>query len=558
MQRDRENRARLKLKSSHHVRRLYPKRDWLEFCKRLNRSNTDEKNFSWFGKDNTRATLAYIALVKGKVRGLASFEAEFEYPISVFAGSNGSGKSTLLALAACAFHNKTSGFIPPLRSKTYYTFSDFFFQSVDETPVDGVKIDYGIRYNKWYQKKPGLRYQSRYKSKGGRWNDYSTRVKRNVIYFGVQRVVPHFERSASKSYRSRFKPGNLPDETRKRITEIASRIIGKAYQDFNNLHHSKYSLPMARSAGITYSGFNMGAGESAIFEILIALFCSGEGSLLVIDEIELGLHESAQKRMIEELKILCKDLKCQIICSTHSYAVLNSLPPEARFFIESVGASTLLTSGISADFACGKMGKADAEELDIFVEDECAAVILQEILSLETRKRCRIKPIGSQSAVLRQLASRFVEGIDDCMCVLDGDQSMKLAKGLNIVVTATEASSQEEKDAVKEWATDRVFFLPGDTWPENWLLDEAIDVFTDDLPIHGMNLPAMWGLKNKDELLNLLEDAKIQGSHKEFFELSKAVKLDLQCVRQDVCRLVATERREKFSNLISTVEDMLP
>ena len=43
MQRDRENRARLKLKSSHHVRRLYPKRNWLEFCKRLECKNYKSK-----------------------------------------------------------------------------------------------------------------------------------------------------------------------------------------------------------------------------------------------------------------------------------------------------------------------------------------------------------------------------------------------------------------------------------------------------------------------------------------------------------------------------------
>ena len=40
----------------------------------------------------------------------------------------------------------------------------------------------------------------------------------------------------------------------------------------------------------------MGAGENAIFTILIELFSAGEGALLVIDEIELGLHEEAHVR----------------------------------------------------------------------------------------------------------------------------------------------------------------------------------------------------------------------------------------------------------------------
>ncbi|UWQ31351.1 ATP-binding protein [Leisingera sp. M527] len=521
-------------------------------------SNIDRNNFSWFKKDNSRATLASIELVKGNVRGLGLFKAEFDYPITAFAGSNGSGKSTMLALAACAFHNTRKGFKPPLRSKPYYTFSDFFVQSADETPVDGVKIRYGIRHDHWNRREPGLGHQSRSKRKGGRWNDYYSRVNRNVIYFGVQRVVPHFERSVSKSYRSRFKPGNLPEETRKKIAKIAGKIVGKAYVDFDSYHHSKYSLPIVNSAGISYSGFNMGAGESAVFEILTALFRAGAGTLVIIDEIELGLHEKAQLRMIEELKKLCKELKCQIICSTHSYAVLNSLPPNARFFIETIGASTVLTKGISADFACGKMGKADAEELDIFVEDENAGSILQQVLPLEVRKRCRIKPIGSHSAVLRQLASRSMEGVDNCMCVLDGDQSGELAGGLKSVVNATEASTQEDKDAVKSWAEKRVSFLPGDTWPEKWLLSEAVDFLENDLLGDPSKTAIMWGLENDDQVLELLKAALLADKHDEFFELAEAVELDPERVRQDVCRLVTMAKPEIFSDLIATIKGKLP
>ena len=69
----------------------------------------------------------------------------------------------------------------------------------------------------------------------------------------------------------------------------------------------------------------MGAGENAVFSLLIELFSAGKNTLLVIDEIELGLHESAQKRLIQELKKLCLELHCQIICSTHSCTILDYL-----------------------------------------------------------------------------------------------------------------------------------------------------------------------------------------------------------------------------------------
>lgn len=500
-----------------------------------------------------------VELATGSIRGLGLFKVNFDYPISAFAGTNGSGKSTILALAACAFHNSKDGYKSPLRKQPYYTFGDFFVQSDDETPIQGVKIKYGIRHNKWRSTlKEGLRYQARTKRKAGRWNDYHTRVRRDVIYFGVQRVVPHFERSVSKSYRSRFKPGDLSEANRTRIAKIAGRIIGKTYDDFDSFHHGKYSLPKVNSSGISYSGFNMGAGESAIFEILTSLFQAGSGTLIIIDEIELGLHEKAQLMLIEQLKDLCKELKCQIICSTHSHAILNSLPPEARFFIEGNGPSTVLTKGISADFACGKMGKADAQELDIFVEDENAATMVRQILPLATRKRCKIKPIGSHGAVLRQLASRSMEGVQNCMCVLDGDQSGDVAGAVKKVLEWTEASTPDQKKELADWTKERVFFLPGDTWPEKWLLDEAIKFLDYDIIGDASYTAAAWGVENDNRVLELLKDARQAEKHDEFFELSNAVEIDADRVREDVCRLVSKAVPEHFAPLVAAIDGKLP
>ena len=46
----------------------------------------------------------------------------------------------------------------------------------------------------------------------------------------------------------------------------------------------------------------MGAGENAVISILLELLLAGAGTLLVIDEIELGLHAKAQKEFITILK----------------------------------------------------------------------------------------------------------------------------------------------------------------------------------------------------------------------------------------------------------------
>ena len=299
-------------------------------------SSTDNRNISWMRNDQTRATLRNVRLTRGHLRSLHPFELALDYPVTAIAGPNGSGKSTLLAIAACAYHNSTDGYIPRERISSYYRFSDFFIQSREEVPPEGISISYHFLHNRWRGAEPGLGRQIRTKSRGGKWNNYNRRIKRNVVYFGVQRVVPYYERRTYKSYRRHFSSNilELAENIQQEICTIAGRIIGRTYDNFEFYTHSKYSLPIATNRGIKYSGFNMGAGEITVFDILSTIFEAGSGTLLIIDEIELGLHEQAQNRLISELKELCNVFHCQIICSTHSSQILESLPPEGRFFLK--------------------------------------------------------------------------------------------------------------------------------------------------------------------------------------------------------------------------------
>ena len=186
-------------------------------------SKIDYDNLDWFANDMSRASLTEIDLREGTIRGLSKFLIEFNYPISVIAGRNGSGKSTILALAACAFHNKNKKFYMPERRLSYYTFSDFFIQTSEEIPPEGIIIWYRFRYDGWKKSKRapngiGNLYQNRKKKKGGKWNNYASRVNRCVIFLGIQRVVPHSEKSVSRSYRTYFKTssgGGWEDEVRK-------------------------------------------------------------------------------------------------------------------------------------------------------------------------------------------------------------------------------------------------------------------------------------------------------------------------------------------------------
>ena len=364
-------------------------------------------------------------------------------------------------------------------------------------------------------------------------------------------MVPHYERSTHKSYRGYFRNEPLKEEHRRKICAIAGRILGRTYDTFEKHTHSKYSLPITRIENVRYSGFNMGAGESTIFEILMTLFESGTGSLLVIDEIELGLHEQAQSRFMHELKKLCKDLHCQIICSTHSHVILKSLPSEGRFFLETIGNRTTMVNGISADYACGKLRGTNLEELTVLVEDDVAASIV--CLSLPHQLRCRVNvvPIGSASAVVRVLSSRYLEGRDNCISILDGDKRSSKAKNRSLFVKYIENKFRESKDEAKVWVNERLAFLPSNETPERWLIGSCKELNDKS------SLAETWGIGNEQLVGKWLEDGLREQAHSEIYSISQASQLPEDRVIGDLVRFLLLFEPDAMGEMIEHMQAAL-
>lgn len=511
-------------------------------------SHKDKQLRAWFINDMTRALLRRIVLQTGVLRGLNALDLSFEYPITAIAGKNGAGKSTILALACCAFHNFDGGFKLPKRRNPYYTFSDFFVQNSVETSPQALQIYYIFAYNNWkkgtsFPDGIGLGAQLRKKSKGGKWNDYDGRVKKTVVFLGIERIVPHSERSQSRSYSKIFKD-TKPKGWEPKVKDAVGHILGKTYLDFRYLEHSKYSLPIVKTKDCVYSGFNMGAGENALFEIFSTLYAAGDGTLLVMDEVELGLHADAQKRFIDRLKDVCLEMHTQVICTTHSKEIFDCLPNDARYYIESVNNKTRLTQGISSEFAFAKMSATTGTELDIYVEDDVAKSILMTSLPSSIRSRATFKVIGSATALARQLAALYVRGESrPVLAIFDGDQRSKETDNFEHAKKMAEKVSSD----FPEWFADHICYLPGDTWPEAWLLQKANDV----LP----PLSAVLG-NTPDELAEIIEYGLQAGKHNEFFEIARHLGLNqYQCLQHftSVVQLTFAEELLPVSSKITEI-----
>ncbi|MBN1366541.1 MAG: ATP-binding protein [Dehalococcoidales bacterium] len=511
-------------------------------------SQVDKDNLGWFSNDMTVQSLSEIQLREGQLRGLGPFEIKFTYPISAIAGKNRSGKSTILAMAACAFHNSDDGFRLPERKASYYTFSDFFVQSSEEVPPQGIKILYRIMHDHWKisSRSPtgvGNLFQVRSKKRGGKWSKYARRVKRNVIFFGVQRVVPPSEKSVSRSYRSLFSDQGLSG-WEDAVKDTVGRILGTTYDSFKMKTYGKYRLPVVANEGTQYSGFNMGAGENALFEIFSMIYATPRGTLLVIDEIELGLHTQAQKRLINELKDTCKQRHIQVICTTHSPTILETLPPEACFYVECLPSGTIITPSMSPLYAAGSLSGEKSRELDIYVEDGVAKYIVEAFMDNTMRKRVEIIIIGSPSAIIRQMASRRKDRRgNECITVMDGDQENSCDMFKSQFLVALE--SCENRDEEIAWFSERMAFLPESIWPERWLIDTL-------LTININELAAAWRVPT-EVLSSYLKEARNAGKHDEFHHLAGNLCLEPENILQASAQCVVSQRGDAFIQINSVL-----
>jgi hypothetical protein len=120
--------------------------------------------------------------------------------------------------------------------------------------------------------------------------------------------------------------------------------------------------------GSGYSEFHFGAGESSVIRMVTEIEAAAENSLILIEEIENGLHPVATRRMVDYLISVARRKNCQVIFTTHSNDALAPLPSEG------------IWASLDGEVIQGKLdivalraitGQVDAG-LGVFVEDEFA------------------------------------------------------------------------------------------------------------------------------------------------------------------------------------------
>ena len=401
------------------------------------------------------------------IRGLKNCNVEFRYPITVFCGKNGSGKTTFLQLAALAFHNKDK--------KYRKVFSDFFKKTRYDQSNEGIDLTW------FYKGKIPIKNISVHKGQK-KWMHYDRRPNKKVILLPVSRTLPANEKRYNKA-------DLLQDQDFVKLNDeylgYATRIMKRIYSEVDN-YQDVFSK--CKIGDCQYSCYNMGIGERIICYLLSILQDADQQSLIVIDEIEMGLHPEALSILAEIIQIIANRKQLQIFITSHSRDFLDALPREARIVIERTGDNITLINSPTTNYAISRMSIKKTEEMVIYCEDIVAAELIKTALG-KGKGRVICAQIGSKTELLKAVTYHKKNGDRRKFVVIwDGD------------VSDSEIYKSFEDYKLKNG--DVPFKkLPGNVPPERWIINELSNE-------NGYQVLSEFLLVDKIETQRLIEKGK--------------------------------------------------
>ena len=396
-----------------------------------------------------------------KLRGIWDIRFPLEYPVSVLAGPNGCGKSTVLFACACAYRvpgGSPRDFTPgalfpnftsrqPAISSDAPQQTELEFQYLHEG--DDVAMTWRRRRS-WTRSFP-----SRNRGVQPQGEVY-LRTLANL-------TNPSEVRSVLQLGRKQVETETLSPE----LLIFAHRILPWRYQELALISGPTSNLLFAEVEGLGdtgYSEFHMSSGERSILRISKEI-SRLQNALVLIDEIDTGLHPYTQQHAMLELQRSALRQGLQIIVASHSPVVLDSVPPEARIFLDRDDETgQVRRAPLYRDIFQKALYGESRDRLSILCEDEVAEGLIRgvlDVLNVELGLRHEDVIIGKNTGRgefpghVRTLGK--FDKLADFIFVLDGD-SRAMENKLKAVGT-------EYGHAVQP------LFLPGERSPEQWLWD---------------------------------------------------------------------------------------
>lgn len=392
------------------------------------------------------------------IRGIGDLRVVFDHPVSVIAGGNASGKSTVLFAAACAYKVPGGGknFFP---STLFPDYRPRVGGRADEKGEITVEFDYAT---------PDGRQSMRWRRSKG-WNRSflgrkNARQPERLVYL---RTLSNLSNpSEVRGVLSMSRLTSAPEETPLTAAQIAfaQKVLPFLYNEVVNLSSGSKNLLFAEQAGgPAYSELHMASGERAILRLSREI-AQLRNALILIDEVEAGLHPWVQQLLMLQLQQLALRNDLQVIVTTHSPVVLDSVPANGRIFLERDETGHVSVRPAYRDVIQNALYGRSRDTLNLLCEDAVAEGILQGLLDVLQPEE-RISPAsvrigrdtGANEFPQHAAAFRKFGQIQNFIFVLDGDN-----KGTDLQQRLVEGAPH---------GSHQVLFLPGDSAPEVWILN---------------------------------------------------------------------------------------
>jgi len=235
--------------------------------------------------------------------------------LHILTGTNGSGKTTLFTCISRICNNNAYrlGFASSENS-TLDVFSGSITYSSDNSSVRYSKRENG----EW---RPNVRNSAVFQEFG--YPQIINITTKNERLFTQERISPRNRLAPDTWLNNKL---NSIFDTSKFTTMI--RITtgdlrrGRGAAAINRRRNTAYAIPL--TGGRYYTEQNFSFGEIVLINLLYDVKNAMNGALILIDELELALHPSAQIRLISVLKELASEKGLTILISTHSSSIIKS------------------------------------------------------------------------------------------------------------------------------------------------------------------------------------------------------------------------------------------
>lgn len=397
------------------------------------------------------------------LKNLVDLDMSFDgSPVTAILGPNGNGKSTVLHALACAFK-------PISDDGENYKFSSFFLPNTDAL-WNGSELDIIHTYRDGQTVHSNV--VKEYRKTDVRWTPiYARRPERNVIYIGIDKCVPMIEAETKKA-KIEYSTETVAEDIIATILQKASLVLNRQYSSYNIHKSPGREFIGVEVDGLRYSALSMSAGEQKVFHILEKVYRAPKYSLILIDELDLLLHDRAMKKLIEVALSRATEKNLQIIFTTHRESVL-ALENEIniRHIVNRSGKSLCFNE--TKPDAINRLTGTQPKPIEVFVEDDLASTIVKKIASQNGLARyVSVQRFGAAINCFTTVAGLMFGGDDcsDAIFVLDGDvfrtQAEKETR-LNQVITGHDQQAINNRQSALTKILQ--FVLPENTQPEKFI-----------------------------------------------------------------------------------------